>query len=134
MSSWAANFRPALLRLERVFRESLPARCLLALTATATPRIISHICSLLDVPFHLPSPGLLGEGGGGGAGVVRSSLARPNLRVFVTRGTRKLQTVCMYICICMYIYMYVIYIYIYIYTHVYIILYICICICIYMYI
>ena len=43
MSSWAANFRPALLRLERVLKETLPVRSILALTATATPRVMSQV-------------------------------------------------------------------------------------------
>ena len=78
-SSWAANFRPALLRLSRVLHETLPVSCILALTATATRRVVSHLCSLLDLP----------DGERAGEGVIRTSLARRNLRICVTREPKR---------------------------------------------
>ncbi len=57
MSEWSHNFRPAYLRIARVLRESLQVRCILALTATATPRtevwpisaLFTILLSLFDV-------------------------------------------------------------------------------------
>ena len=54
ISEWSHNFRSAYMRLNQVLRGSndisLNAKCVLALTATATPPVVSHIAASLQLP------------------------------------------------------------------------------------
>ena len=54
ISEWSHNFRSAYMRLNQVLRGSndisLNAKCVLALTATATPPVVSHIAESLQLP------------------------------------------------------------------------------------
>lgn len=48
LSQWAHNFRPCYLRLGTVLK-TLEAENVLAITATAEPRVVADICSRLDI-------------------------------------------------------------------------------------
>lgn len=77
ISQWGYDFRPEYLRIGEV-RAALPDVPVLALTATATPRVVDDIQDRLGFREHR---------------VYRMSFARPNLR-YIVRGTdEKLQTV-----------------------------------------
>ncbi|KAG5189261.1 hypothetical protein JKP88DRAFT_302490 [Tribonema minus] len=69
MSQWSHNFRPSYLRL-RTEAAALNARCVLALTATASRAVVSELCASLSIPA---------------CGVRVGSWQRPNLRVAVQR-------------------------------------------------
>ena len=95
---------------------------MLALTATATPHIVDHICRLLHIPSPAPNTDNAsptgehekaiaraaeedaaaqrppGDAENASAGVIRSSLTRHNLRFVVTRAPRSLDTVAQVIC------------------------------------
>ncbi len=49
VSEWSHNFRPAYLQLRNVLRKSLGARCILALTATATRKTVASIRDSLGI-------------------------------------------------------------------------------------
>ena len=50
VSQWSHNFRPAYLRLRDAIRDTLGNPPVLALTATATPPVISEACEVLNIP------------------------------------------------------------------------------------
>lgn len=50
VSAWSHNFRPSYLRLRRAFTEFLRARCVLALTATATSSAVADVGRVLGIP------------------------------------------------------------------------------------
>jgi len=49
LSHWGHNFRPSYLRLQSLL-EAIEAQSILALTATAGPRVVSDICRTLQIP------------------------------------------------------------------------------------
>lgn len=75
ISQWGYDFRPAYLQIAAI-RAVLPGVPVLALTATATPRVVDDICAQLgfDPQRHR---------------VFRMSFARPNLRYVVRRTEDK---------------------------------------------
>ena len=50
LSEWSHNFRPAYLRLHTLIASVLRPRCVLALTATATPAVVETVRRALDIP------------------------------------------------------------------------------------
>ena len=78
ISQWGYDFRPSYLRIAEI-RRLLPGVPVLALTATATERVITDICERLSPPDT-------GEGKSNFA-VFRMSFARPNLR-YIVRHTQ----------------------------------------------
>lgn len=50
VSEWSHNFRPSYMRLHSAIAGTLRARCVLALTATATRRTLTSIRSVLRMP------------------------------------------------------------------------------------
>ena len=68
ISEWGHNFRPDYLKLAR-FAQLSGARCTLALTATATERVLADICKFFDVAPQC---------------AVRTGFYRPNLTVLTT--------------------------------------------------
>ena len=78
ISQWGYDFRPSYLRIAEI-RRLLPGVPVLALTATATERVITDICERLSPPDA-------GEGKSNFA-VFRMSFARPNLR-YIVRHTQ----------------------------------------------
>lgn len=73
ISQWGYDFRPAYLEIARL-REHLPGVPVLALTATATPRVVDDICERLRFRTDHKA-------------VFRMSFARPNLS-YVVRKTK----------------------------------------------
>ncbi len=71
ISEWGHNFRPDYLKLAR-FGRLCGARCMLALTATATPSVLEDICRVMDI-----SPEC----------AVRTGFYRSNLRLRTTPVT-----------------------------------------------
>eukprot|EP00948_MAST-09A_sp_MAST-9A-sp1_P001942 g1942.t1 len=49
VSEWSHNFRPAYLRLGQVIQDTLQAKAILALTATATKSTVHQICQVLRI-------------------------------------------------------------------------------------
>ncbi len=80
ISEWSHNFRSSYMRLNQVLRGSddisLNAKCVLALTATATPPVVKHIATSLQLPED---------------GVLLESWKRPNLSLNVEKDTDKYQ-------------------------------------------
>jgi ATP-dependent DNA helicase RecQ len=68
ISEWGHNFRPDYLKLARAARECRAER-ILALTATATPKVADDICAGFGIPA---------------GAVVRTGFHRPNLRIVTT--------------------------------------------------
>lgn len=68
ISEWGHNFRPDYLKLADTAR-SLGAKRVLALTATATPKVVQDICSAFRIPD---------------SGVALTGFYRPNLNLLVT--------------------------------------------------
>ncbi|MBR4553454.1 MAG: RecQ family ATP-dependent DNA helicase [Bacteroidaceae bacterium] len=79
ISQWGYDFRPAYLRIAQL-RKHLPHVPVLALTATATPQVVSDIERLLRNPFTAE------QGSDNGFHRFVMSFARPNLR-YVVRPT-----------------------------------------------
>lgn len=50
VSEWSHNFRPVYMRLHALVRNILRPRCVLALTATATPSVIEGLVRSFDIP------------------------------------------------------------------------------------
>ena len=75
ISQWGYDFRPAYLQIAEI-RNVLPGVPVLALTATATPRVVDDICRQLNFPQEKRH-------------VFRMSFARPNLRYIVRRTEDK---------------------------------------------
>ena len=75
ISQWGYDFRPAYLQIAAV-RAVLPGVPVLALTATATPRVVEDICAQLGFDAQRRR-------------VFRMSFARPNLRYVVRRTDDK---------------------------------------------
>lgn len=76
ISQWGYDFRPAYLEISKL-RNSLPNSPVLALTATATPRVVLDIQEKLA--FATPN-------------LIQKSFYRPNLRYFVKISEQKVQT------------------------------------------
>jgi RecQ family ATP-dependent DNA helicase len=74
ISEWAHNFRPSYLRLRPLLRDTLRARCILGLTATATKSMEREIISALGIEPE---------------GIIRSDVLRPNLRLTVSRDKNR---------------------------------------------
>lgn len=70
LSEWSHNFRPAYLRLHTLIASVLRPRCVLALTATATPSVVEAVRVSLAIPRD---------------GVWSSGWRRPNLSFSVSR-------------------------------------------------
>lgn len=70
VTEWGHSFRPAYYRLGSVLRRSLPARCTLALTATATQPTEAAVARSLGLPM-----------------VLREGCVRENLRLHVKQNT-----------------------------------------------
>ncbi len=69
VAEWGHSFRPAYFRLGAALRTCLPSRCVLALTATATPATQAAVRDVLGIPPE---------------SVLRDSSVRDNLRLHVT--------------------------------------------------
>jgi ATP-dependent DNA helicase Q4 len=80
ISEWSHNFRSSYMRLNQVLRGSndisLNAKCVLALTATATPPVVNHIATSLQLPAD---------------GILIESWKRSNLILNVEQDTAKHQ-------------------------------------------
>ena len=81
ISQWGYDFRPSYLRISEI-RKLIPDVPVLALTATATERVITDICEQLTLPEI--------SGTTNSFTVHRMSFARPNLRYIVRRTQDKL--------------------------------------------
>ncbi len=83
ISQWGYDFRPSYLRIANIRQlQSVPV---LALTATATPRVVDDICKQLQAP---PLPA---KEGSHGFNVFRMSFERKNLTYIVRRTEDKLR-------------------------------------------
>ena len=71
ISEWGHNFRPDYLKLAG-FAKAANAECLLALTATATPKVLDDICQVFEIDRDC---------------AVRMPFYRPNLRLLLTPTT-----------------------------------------------
>lgn len=71
ISEWGHNFRPDYLKLAGFAKEA-NAECLLALTATATPKVLDDICQVFEIDRDC---------------AVRMPFYRPNLRLLLTPTT-----------------------------------------------
>ncbi|KAJ2014270.1 hypothetical protein GGI06_003598, partial [Coemansia sp. S85] len=69
-SEWSHNFRPAYLQLPRLLR-GLGARCVLAMTGTATAVLASRLCEMFNIDPSI--------------GVVRGDLVRDNITLSVIK-------------------------------------------------
>lgn len=49
ISEWSLNFRPSYLKLNRILRNQLGVKSIMALTATATNQVEKDVCSLLSI-------------------------------------------------------------------------------------
>ena len=78
ISQWGYDFRPSYLRISEI-RKIIPEVPVLALTATATERVITDICEQLTLPEV--------SGTTNSFKVFRMSFARPNLR-YIVRNTQ----------------------------------------------
>ena len=117
ISQWGYDFRPSYLQIARI-REVQPNVPVLALTATATPRVIDDICEKLEnnkdhqthpqpLPcregsghprsgmesqeLSTPLPTREGQGGGSSFNIFRMSFERKNLTYIVRRTNDKMQ-------------------------------------------
>ena len=80
ISQWGYDFRPSYLRISEI-RKIIPDVPVLALTATATERVVTDICEQLTLPEV--------SGTKNSFKVFRMSFARPNLRYIVRRTQDK---------------------------------------------
>lgn len=78
ISQWGHDFRPSYLNLT-ILKEQFPGTPILALTATATPRVIKDIVTYLEFDKNFK--------------IFKTSFSRPNISISVMHGTRKLDKV-----------------------------------------
>ena len=98
ISQWGYDFRPAYLEIANI-RSIHPEAPVLALTATATPKVVEDICEKLKAPSNLPrlgeataTPGLPLQServGGRPFNVFRMSFERKNLTYWVQNAPDK---------------------------------------------
>ncbi|MCQ2324578.1 MAG: RecQ family ATP-dependent DNA helicase [Paludibacteraceae bacterium] len=84
ISQWGYDFRPSYLHIAQV-RELIPCP-LLALTATATPKVVEDICERLEAPSNSP---YRGENNAKKMNVFTQSFERKNLQYVVRRTDDK---------------------------------------------
>ncbi|MCP8970444.1 DNA helicase RecQ [Ectobacillus ponti] len=82
MSQWGHDFRPSYLRIQELI-DNIPGKpIVMALTATATPRVREDICSLLNIPSQ---------------NTIVTGFGRPNLSFKVIRGQDRLAFIIDYV-------------------------------------
>ncbi|GAQ80266.1 Helicase conserved C-terminal domain containing protein [Klebsormidium nitens] len=75
VSEWSHNFRPSYHRLGSVLRSRLRVQCVLAMTATATPKTEAAVAAALALPDDA---------------IIRSARVRENLRLSVSKEANKM--------------------------------------------